>query len=436
MSAPTASTAPTAAAATAAGPVTADTAPAAPAARGLRALTAYRIVSRAYFHLPVMFVFLFRGHLPVLGIESLMALYGLTVAVAPLLLRRPTRKLSLRGQLLVGESVKVTGLLCLALGPNLPTALAGQILSGAGFALTAGTDSALLSTLTRGGDFARREAVTQGWMFAGSFAAGTCGALAFAHGQRLPFALSGLAAIAALGCLAALRTDPPAPAPAPAPAPVPTPAAAPAAATAVPDKPVAATSAPVPSAARFWQWYYALNRAFLLAPYVGFIPYLLVSRLHLGLSWFGAVLGLYTLSGFAAARLSPRLMKRISDPRRLAFVPAVLTAGGLALLAGPNLGFALVAIIALGLAGGFIRPTAMANLEPHLQALDPAGRRAMTGRMEQHQAIWSAVLLVAGGLLLPVVSLPQLFLALAGVNLLVQGVVLAGSRRADRTTTA
>jgi hypothetical protein len=385
-------------------------------AAALRALTAYRIVSRAYFHLPVLFVFLYRGHLPVLGIESLMALYGLSVAGAPLVLRRWTAGLPLRAQLLLGEGVKLAGLVLLATGPDAATAAAGQVLSGAGFALTAGTDSALLSTLTRGADFARRESVTQGWMFAGSFVAGSCGALAFAHGQRLPFVLSGIAALASLGCLTALRT-------APAPATVPAPSRSATADGAAERRP----TPPVPAAARFWQWYYSLNRAFLLAPYVGFIPFLLMDRLHLGLSWFGAVLGLYTLSGFAAARLAPRLM-RGREARRLAFVPAVLTAGGLALLAGPGLGCALPGIVALGLAGGFIRPTAMANLEPHLQLLDPAGRRALTGRMEQQQAVWSAVLLVSGGLLVQAVSLPVLFLGLAVLNLLVQGVVLTGSR--------
>jgi hypothetical protein len=200
--------------------------------------------------------------------------------------------------------------------------------------------------------------------------------------------------------------------------------------TSPPPRPEATTGRPrIPAASQFWRQYYSLNRAFLLAPYVGFIPYLLVTRLHLGIEWFGVLLGLYTISGFAAARLSSRLVGRI-PPRRLAAVPAALTVCGLGLLSLADLAAALPAIVTLGLAGGLIRPTAMANLEPFLQELAAERRRDLTGRMEQQQAVWSAAILLVGGWLLTEVSTTWLFGGLAATNLLIQVFVLTGSRGA------
>lgn len=393
--------------------------------QAVTALTVYRVVSRAYFHLPVLFVFFFKGGLSIVTIELLIAVYGVVVALAPAVTASWTRNRPLPVVLGLGESIKILGLAALALGPNIGSALVGQVLSGTGFALTAGTDSALLSTLCSGAAFRRREAVTQGWMFAASFVAGAIGAALFSGSSLLPFAASAVAAGCAIAALAPLRRAAPAGVTVTAGSGAPT---APTAASAnlAQDRDTAARAS---RESRFWQLYYAMNRAFLLAPYVGFIPLLLFAELRLGVAWFGLVLGLYTLSGFAAARSCPALLARFA-PGRLALLPAVLTAAGLALLAiSTTVTLALVAIVALGLGGGLIRPTAMSNMEPFLRPLSSPARRQLTTRMERIQAVLTAVILISGGLLLLWLSVNQLFAVLAVTNLALQVTVLATTRR-------
>ena len=48
----------------------------------LRCLFAYRLVSRAYFHLPVLFVFIYLDDHGTAVAETLLALYGFTVMVS------------------------------------------------------------------------------------------------------------------------------------------------------------------------------------------------------------------------------------------------------------------------------------------------------------------------------------------------------------------
>jgi len=390
--------------------------------RSMAALTVYRVVSRAYFHLPILFLFFFQGGLSIITIELLIAAYGIVVALAPAVTARWTRNRPLPVLLGLGEVVKILGLVALALGPDIRSAVVGQVLSGTGFALTAGTDSALLSTLCSGAAFRRREAMTQGWMFAASFVAGSIGAVLFSAWSLLPFVVSAAAAGCAIAALVPVSRA------ATASTPVSLSGGAPAIGTAKPalDRDIAVRAS---RESRFWQLYYAMNRAFLLAPYVGFIPLLLFEELRLGVAWFGLVLGIYTLSGFAAARACPVLLTRFS-PQRLALVPATLTATGLALLANPvNLPLALVAIAALGLGGGLIRPTAMSNMEPFLRPLDPLARRQLTTRMEQIQAVLSAVIVITGGILLLSLSVTQLFAVLAVTNLLLQLLVFVTTSR-------
>ncbi len=396
--------------------------------QAVTALTAYRVVSRAYFHLPILFVFFFKGGLSIVTIELLIAVYGVVVALAPAVTASWTRNRPLPVVLGLGEAIKILGLAALALGPNVGSALVGQVLSGTGFAFTAGTDSALLSTLCSGAAFRRREAVTQGWMFAASFVAGAIGAALFSGSSLLPFAASAMAAGCAIAALVPLRRATSVGAPTAASS------GAPTAASANPAQDCD-TAARVSRETRSWQLYYAMNRAFLLAPYVGFIPLLLFEELRLGVAWFGLVLGVYTLSGFAAARSCPALLTRFA-PGRLALLPAVLTTAGLALLAiSTSVTLALVAIVALGLGGGLIRPTAMSNMEPFMRPLSPPARRQLTTRMERIQAVLSALILVGGGLLLLSLSVNQLFAALAMANLALQIIVLAATWRRSAGTT-
>jgi hypothetical protein len=341
-------------------------------------VTAYRVVSRAYFHLPIVVVFLLGQGLKVLQVGLCMALYGLVVAAGGRLLAPLRSRLSLAGSLCAGEIVKLAGLGLLLFHVDVWVFVVSQILAGAGFALTAGTDAALASTWRMGTQYRAQESRTQGGMFLMSFAAGAAGAMTYPVWDRLPFVLMMGVTVVAAGLVLA---------------------------TGLPlgeqRGAEAGSSAPrarfrVPGAARFWAAYYAGNRALLLSAYTFLIPLQLVYTIRVPFRWFGLVLGTYTLFGLVAARSSPRVAGAgRAVVYALTAVPMVV---GLAFLLVDSMWTACVGLGFLGLAGGFIRPATMISLEPVIAGLPAADRQTFMRGMEGRQGVIQAVLLTLSGI--------------------------------------
>ncbi|PPF55892.1 hypothetical protein C5D04_16095 [Rathayibacter sp. AY1D2] len=373
-------------------------------------ITVYRIVSRAYFHLPVVAVFLLARGYPILAVALLLALYGVVAALADGPLSPLTRRLSSAGALVVGEGVKALGLVVIVLDADPVAVVISQLLAGCGFSLTAGRDAALASSLRAGADARRQETRVQSGMFLASFGAGVLGAASLALWDRLPFLLSALVSCAALAVVLLARL------------PLGASAASGVAARAV-------RPAVLPAAVRFWSLYYSVNRAVLLAAYTFVIPLLLFQELRLTLPAFGLVLGLYTLAGLAAARLSP-LIAGTPLVFRLTALTQVL---GLALTTLGVLGAAIAGLALLGIAGGFVRPATMIALAPAMNGLEDGARVAVMRGLERNQGILQAVLLVGAGILVPLTggTAPTL-IVLVVLAVLAQTIGAVSMRRQER----
>ncbi|MFG2879515.1 hypothetical protein ACGFYU_31670 [Streptomyces sp. NPDC048337] len=343
---------------------------------------AYRIVSRAYFHLPIVVVFLTQQGFGPLATAALLALYGVTAALGDHVVAPLRRRLSLAGCLVVGEAVKLVGLLVLLAPVSAGTAVVSQLLSGLGFCLTAGTDAALASTLLSGERFRAREARTQAGMFLISFAAGVLGAVAYAQYDRAPFLLSALGcAVAALlalpGGRGGLRSK-----------------------AAAQGAGAAATAGParvLPWQVRLWASYYSVSRAVLLTAYTFLLPLLLFFGARLSVTLFGAVLGLYTLCGLLSVRLSLVWQRRYSATTLFWLSSGAMVLGLLLLVPG-GLAATACGTALLGLAGGTVRPTTMGFLGPAMAGLPDAERQRVTRGLERRQGLVQAVLLIGSGL--------------------------------------
>ncbi|MER5759538.1 hypothetical protein [Streptomyces sp. NPDC002082] len=351
-------------------------------ARYAARVQAYRIVSRAYFHLPVVVVFLIQQGFGPLATAALLALYGVTAALGDHVVAPLRRRLSLAGCLVAGEAVKLAGLLILLAPVSTGVAVASQVLAGLGFCLTAGTDAALASTLLSGERFRTREARTQAGMFLISFAAGVLGALAYAQYDRAPFVLSALGcAVAALvvlpGGRGGLRPQ-----------------------TAEPGAGGTAVTGPgrvLPWQVRLWASYYSVSRAVLLTVYTFLLPLLLFFGERLSVTMFGAVLGLYTLCGLMSVRLSLAWQRRYSATALFWLSSGAMVLGLLLLVPGGLLAIAGGTAL-LGLAGGTVRPTTMGFLGPAMAGLSDAERQRVTRGLERRQGIVQAALLIGAGL--------------------------------------
>jgi MFS family permease len=350
--------------------------------RDLRLFVAYRFLSRFYFHLPVLLVYLLTGGLSILAVELLLAAYGLVIVVASPWSRRLVERWSLRTVVGAGEALKVVGVGLLAISPDLGTALPGQLIGALGYSLAAGTDSALLGALA-GGDrdlYGRYERTSATGIFVGALIGGVIGALLFTVDEHLPFVAS--VVVSAAACAAVLRMRE-------------VEAAAPAGGRGPAGPPPA-----LPGADRFWLHYYAVTRAFALAPYVGFLPYLFFVVLEVEVGWFGVILGIYGLTSMVVARNSGRLADRFG-PRRLGWLSMAMCATALAVIgAVPTLWGALLGVFGLGLGGGVVRPVTMTNLDRAIGGWTGAQRTALLSGQERLYGAWNTAILVVGGLLL------------------------------------
>ncbi|MFE2261861.1 hypothetical protein [Streptomyces griseosporeus] len=390
-----------------------------------RLFTGYRVLSRSYFHLTILFVFLYDRGLSLPTVELTLAVYGAALALAGPVTKPLAARLSLTGAVATGEWLKAAGLVLLALPGGLPVAIAGQIIAALGFSLASGTDSALLAEVCRrdGADARAWEGRSGSLTFAAALVAGVLGAILYQASHTAPFYLSAaMSALAALTAPLVGRGLEPALKPT---------------ATAPKDTPAQRAKGPAYAAALRWSAYYTVVRAFVLALFIGFLPYLLYLRLHVSLPVFGLVLGSYTLSGYFTARYGRAAVDRFGARATATASASLAGAGLLILLWQPNTAGAAVATLALGAGVGAVRPVAVGAIGELLADRPAAEKAAALRANEARFAAVNTLLILLAGLLLDRVGFPQLLLGVVvGYLALAAAAVLALPRTAAAETPA
>lgn len=390
-----------------------------------RLFTGYRVLSRSYFHLTILFVFLYDRGLSLPTVELTLAVYGATLALAGPVTKPLAARLSLTGAVATGEWLKAAGLVLLALPGGLPVAIAGQIIAALGFSLASGTDSALLAEVCRrdGADARAWEGRSGSLTFAAALVAGVLGAILYQASHAAPFYLSAaMSALAALTAPLVGRGLEPAVKPT---------------ATAPKDTPAQRAKGPAYAAVLRWSAYYTVVRAFVLALFIGFLPYLLYLRLHVSLPVFGLVLGSYTLSGYFTARYGRAAVDRFGARATATASASLAGAGLLILLWQPNTAGAAVATLALGAGVGAVRPVAVGAIGELLADRPAAEKAAALRANEARFAAVNTLLILLAGLLLDRVGFPQLLLGVVvGYLALAAAAVLALPRTAAAETPA
>lgn len=377
---------------------------------------AYRVISRCYFHLPVLLFYFWNIEIGMYRIIFLLAIYGLASTFSAGITAGLLKAFSPRRIVAAGELTKALGLLLLLWSTrqsevNLPALALAQIVGGVGFTVALTTDAGLLRQVT-GGDQARfmqMQSASQSWMFIATLVAGSLGSVLFDYNPQWPFLAAVVMSLLAAGCILAIGIEEVAPGPA---------------ATGVPQK------LAVRKDQRFWMLFYAISRAFTLAPFIGFIPFYFI-MVNVDPLLFGAVLSCFTLSAWAAIKVGQLILSRYGVTALLA-ITALLMIGSLWLfgsserLAGLGIDYFLTGLIALALLGfgsGAIRPVTMANLD--LSANTPAERTQIFSRMELDFGIANALLLAIGGWLLVEHGIFQLMQTFAGLYILTVGLLAA-----------
>ncbi len=378
--------------------------------RATRAFYCYRVLSRAYFHLPILWVWFVEGHHIRIWVAAILfATYSATLTFGAPLARRLQRFLPPARSMLLGEIVKVAGLLGLVLaGGNVPAVLAAQLIGGIGYSMAQGPDSVLLRSLyhdDEAADYSGHESRSMSMVFVSVLIAGVTGGYLYSRIPASPFIASmctgGLAAVVVviMERLAA-GGGTPASAPRGIAARDRSRGAAPAPPSGAPRRP----RLPALSAAD-WQWilYYAMVRGLALAAFVALLPMIFFVDLRVPVSMFGVVLGSFSLFAYLSGRYGTRAVKRLPDSL-IPLISAAVLAGSFALFAGAGvLAVALVGMATLGAASGVVRPLAMSRLQsiPHRSA---AERGAVIATMERCYGAFNAVAVVSGGIVADLAS--------------------------------
>ncbi|MGF7234783.1 MAG: hypothetical protein ACQSGP_07470, partial [Frankia sp.] len=161
---------------------------------------AYRVVSRLYFHLSVLYViFAVHGEGPT-AIGAILAAYGVAIVIAGPVSAAVIARIGADRALIAGEVIKAAGLVILALDPGLlPLALAGQVVNGIGFGIGQAADPLVLTKMCAGDSvtIGRIAASAQSKMFLATLVAGVSGALLFRIDSVVPLWAAAAASLAA-----------------------------------------------------------------------------------------------------------------------------------------------------------------------------------------------------------------------------------------------
>jgi hypothetical protein len=392
--------------------------------RNIQLFVLYRVVSRLYFHLPVLFLHLYLVELGLYRVISLLAIYGLVTTVTSSIGGKLLARFSEKRVVAIGEIMKASGIVLLLAGTRLADVdmnllVLAQIVGGTGFSIALSTDSSLLRTLAgASGDpslFMRTQTRSQSQMFIATLVAGSTGSILFDYQAFWPFYASLLASITSTALVLLIREPA-------------VPPRAKGTSGAQPAKPLS-----LDSTQRFWMGFYSLSRAFTLAPFVGFLPFYFI-MVNVDPLLFGAVLGLFTLSAFATSLAVNGFIKRfgvrtLMIATLVCMFGAMLVLGCSEVLADHGIDYfvsGLIGISLLGLGSGGVRPATMANLD--LSALDPLERVALFSRMERNFGIANGILLALGAWLLASAGFQVLMLWLGGLYLLALGALFMNNR--------
>jgi len=363
-----------------------------------------------YFHLPILFLLFWSLQITYVMATVLLAAYSAASTVASDFAPRLSRMMSLGSVVVLGEALKVFGLVLLILGTmpgdsSLPLLMAGQLIGGAGFSIALSADGSLLRQVAVGMNqqlLGAIQAKAQSWMFIATLAAGFIGGILYDHQPHWSLYAGIFANCIALVMVALIIQNL-------------TGAEKTKEALAGPPSGIQAPEAPLQldQMQATWVGFYSITRAFALAPFIGLLP------LHFALQQvdpylFGIVLGIFTLGGFLVALYGAPLLARLGLKGTLVSFCGIITSLGMFAASGfleslgvPYFTTSLIGISLLGIAAGAIRPSVMSCLD--LSNLSPVQKMSVFSSMERFFGYLCASLLLCFGLIVESFSITATF---------------------------
>lgn len=344
----------------------------------------YRIFSRMYFYLPIIFPLFYVHGQTDLEIEILLAVYTLSIVLLSNLVRIVTDKIGHKATLILGELFKIISL-CLLIfyADSFPISLVEQLMMGFGYTLIIGNDTVILQKIfkdTGSEKYQKIQAKTNSYMFLSLLFSGLCGALLFEYSSNLILFLSIIATIFSIISIFLMQYT----------------LEQPNIRSEISDR-----------APHVWAvTYYCLVRGFVLPIFVGILPYLLFVLMKIKMGWFAIIISSFTLSGFISSRYFSMLAKKYTF-LVLAKYSLLLIFIAISLLLFKNLFMCLMATAMLGFVSGCVRPVAISKIDNQYFNTEKTLKQA-----EFHYGVLSTFVLLSAGILLKYLSFNRYVIAL------------------------
>lgn len=348
----------------------------------------YRIFSRMYFYLPIIFpLFYIHGETD-LEIEILLAIYSLSIVFLSDMVKLITTRIGHKTTLIAGELFKVLGIFLLIFHANdFVISITAQLLMGLGYTFVAGNDTVILQQTFKdinSEKYQQIQAKTNSYMFMALLFSGLCGALFFRHNSTLILILSMATAFAAALCILPIKYSPI-------------------------THTLQLNKGNAPSNKKAIT-YYCLTRGLILPVFVGILPYLFFVLMKIRMEWFAILISSFTLSGFISSKYLTRFAKKYTF-LFLTKWSLLLIFVALALLLFKTLLMCFIATSLLGLLSGCVRPVTVSKINNELYSAEKTLKQA-----EFHYGIFSALILLLAGILLKYLSFDTYILILISLS--------------------
>lgn len=370
--------------------------------KNIRIFCLYRFISRFYLYLPILAVILYNYKLSYIEISLILAAHGLSIMIFKTPLSSIRKKISSDKLIIfIGELLKSAGVLSLALSKgNVYMLIIGQVISGIGFSLTAGTDSGMLLKSMKAANnqdnYRKIEAKSQGIGFIAILISGIIGSIIAKTNNSLALYLT--APFSAMAAILILFFQEP--------------SIEFSNNTASQSENKASIKASIKSVLNLLI-YYALNRAVIMAIYVYLLPIFLLKSFNLDLSFFGAILGLFSLTGFLIGNNFEKVSSCFQKSQLWIIVPTALFSAVL-LLALKNKIILLVVPILLGIASSIVRPLTMGKVN----SIVKENNSFVMSKSEQFFGLFNSLFLILIGFLFKYFSLSNVLYILLAVMLI------------------
>ncbi|WP_039235093.1 MFS transporter [Alteromonas macleodii] len=373
----------------------------------------YRISSRLYFHVIILFLFFMQVEFGLARTMLLLATYGMAITLSSNLVRKLSDHLTSREAVLLGEILKLLGIGLILLGTtqnkvNFLLPFIGQVSGGIGFCICISNDIGLLVEseieLSRE-QFSKIQGQSQSLMFAATMLSGLGGAFLFNYQEIWPFIatlVTNLIAILVVISFPILPKRPPQHDPS---------------ATDSGNKITTNNPDILDGETRFWILYYVVGRIATLAPFIGFIPFFF-QQLQPDPYTFGVVLSIFSLAAFISA-YNANSIDALLGTEKFYWLNVLTMLGGMCLFTccqwfatyfKDPFPVSCVALFLMGFGSGCIRPLAISKLR--LNEKSPEQRTLILSTMENKFGICNALILVAGGVLINIGDFSTVMLCL------------------------